>query len=99
MEDNSRAVSLYDTEKKQLIGVFKSIEISAKYLFTTYNDKKSARLSHSLSRKHKLLEGTIFDFPVAIRVANQTQIELLSNKGCYIVEEYPQRMNEKGQLK
>jgi hypothetical protein len=99
MEDNSKTISLYDTEKKQLLGVFKSIELSARYLFTNHSERHTSRMHHALSRKHKISHETIFDFPVAIRISNQAQKDLLGNKSCHIIQEYPQRMNDKGQVR
>ena len=99
MLDNNKIVSLYDTEQKKLIGVFNSIELSAKYLFANYREKHVNRVSNALSRKHKIIEETIFEFPVAIRIANPIQVKLIGNDACMINHDYPQRMNSKGQIK
>jgi hypothetical protein len=99
MQDNSRPVALYDTEQKKLIGVFKSIVIASKYLFENFQEKHANRVSNALCTKGKIIEGTIFKFPVAVRLANHAQILLLRNNACFINQEYPQRMNDKGQIK
>lgn len=99
MVDNTRTVALYDTEQKKLIGVFKSIVIASKYLFDNFQDKHISRVSNALNTKGKIVEGTIFNFPVAVRLANHAQILLLRNNACFINQEYPQRMDEKGRLK
>ena len=99
MLNNEKAVSIYDTEKKHLIGSFKSIELCAKYLFKNYHDKHATRLSHSLSKKHKILQDTIFDFPIAIRMINDAQRILLGNNACYIIQGYPERMTKEGRIK
>jgi len=99
MESNTYIVALYDTEQKRLIGVFRSIELASKYLFPTYLEKYAKRISNALSTKGKIIEGTIFEFSVAVRMANHAQILLLRNNACFINQDYPQRMDEKGRLK
>jgi hypothetical protein len=99
IDNNQKIVALYDTEQKRLIGVFRSVELASRYLFATYLEKHAKRVSGALNTKGKISAGTIFEFPVAVRMANHSQILLLRNNACFINHDYPQRMNEKGQLK
>lgn len=97
--NNQKIVALYDTEQKRLIGVFRSVELASRYLFPTYLEKHAKRVGNALSTKGKIIEGIIFEFPVVVRMANHAQILLLRNNACFINQDYPQRMNDKGQLK
>ena len=98
MISNQVAVALYNTEKKHLIGVFKSSKLASKYLFRSYKEVHADRINNALHAKGRVYEGIIFDYPVAVRPANQTQLLLLKDSACFINQEYPQRMNDKGQL-
>lgn len=97
--DNQKIVALYDTEQQRLIGVFRSIQLATKYLFPEYNENKAQRVGTALNTKGKIMKGTIFNHPVAVRMANHAQTLILRSNACFINQDYPQRMNDKGQIK
>jgi hypothetical protein len=61
------AIKLYNTEKKELIGIFKTNSLVGKYLFPLKGTTKSnSRISTTLKQNSRI-NNTIFPFPVAIR--------------------------------
>jgi hypothetical protein len=99
MLNNDTNVAIYDTVEKRLIGVFRTMELAGKYLYKEYSGKSAANVSNALYGKHRMIKDIIFDFPVAVRMANDIQRKLLGSSECFITQNYPQRMNEKGQIK
>jgi hypothetical protein len=89
MNDNQPIV-IYNTEKKEVIGVF-SIPIKAiKYLFedAVITEKNKSIFNYALKSKIKINE-TRFSFPVAARYANSVQAEMLGDKDFFILDGYP----------
>jgi hypothetical protein len=96
MLHNDTNVSLYNTDKKELIGIFRTIELASKYLFNLPIEKGSRRLRDRLKSKTKITELTNFDFPVCIRMASETQKEMLGFKECLIMGDYEVRLDSRG---
>lgn len=97
MLHNQLTVSIYDTSKKQLLGIFKSLEIASKYLYNIPTEAGSRRIKNALQSQARITLDTGFDFPVCVRIASQTQKEMLSDRECLILNEYEVRLNAKGQ--
>ncbi len=86
--DNVRAIALYNTEKQELMGIFSRISYAVKYLFKASSDTDQRRVYRALLSKAKI-EGTEFEFPVAVRYASKIHIELLDGKEFKIMGNYP----------
>lgn len=87
MKDN--IISIYNTEKKEFIGVFINYAVAARYVFNEKSTWNHNRIWHAFALKSRLKKNTIFDFPIAVRAANDKQIELLGDADYYISEPYP----------
>lgn len=87
--------SLYNTEKKELIGVFRNLALVSRYLFPNEGKYKYQRVYQSYSVKCKIHKGTIFNFPVTLRIANEKHLDILGDKDVYICPGYPDMSNAK----
>jgi len=85
-----RPIALYNTEKKELIAVFKYKILAARYIFEKYDCYKAQRVEESIKNLGCINKGTIFDFKVTFRYANSKQIELLGDKEYIIMDGYPE---------
>jgi hypothetical protein len=83
------SIALYNTNKKELIGVFRTFAVASRYVFSEASNWNSNRIWNAYHLRGKLHKNTIFDFPVAVRIANEKCLELLGNKDIYINDGYP----------
>ena len=81
--------SLYNTKKKELIGVFRTLAIASRYVFSEESTWNNTRMWNAYALKTKLHKKTKFDFPIAIRLANEKCSELLGKNDVYIADTYP----------
>jgi len=91
MENNlysEEPISLYNTDKKELIGIFTSFRSVAKYMFDHGYCHKEGALRLSLNRKAKILCDKL-KCTITLRYANATQKEQLEGKLYYIADDYP----------
>ena len=89
------SIALYNTQKKELIGVFRTFAVAARYVFSEASTWNSSRMWNAYSLKTKLHKHTIFNFPVAVRTANEKCMELLGGKDVYITDGYPRMSTRK----
>lgn len=89
-------ISAYDVTKKKLIGVFGSVSLCSRYLYSSNvkRENKYNYIRNALATKYRLRE-TILEVPVVLRHANRDQISLLKDKDFYIVQGYPQPYENK----
>jgi len=85
-----RPIALYNTEKKELFAIFRYKNHVARYIFEKYDCYKSQRIEESLSRLGCISKGTIFNFKVTLRYANDKQIEMLGDSDYFILYGYPE---------
>ena len=85
-----RPIALYNTEKKELVAVFRYKILAARYLFEKYDSYKASRVECSINNLGCISKGTIFDFKVTFRYANSKQIELLGDADYIITDGYPE---------
>lgn len=85
--NDSRPVSIYNIQKKELIAVFASPTIAIRYLYDTPSVSNKRSVYQYISRKVKM-KSTRFDFDVAIRYANEQQIKMLNGEDYKIMEGY-----------
>lgn len=87
---DDRPIVVYDTIKKQPIGIFSTHNLAIRYLYPNQDSgRKASSISHALKDKNKLSK-TIFDFKVCIRYANEEQTEILNNNKYKILNNYPE---------
>jgi hypothetical protein len=84
-----RPIALYNTEKKELIAIFKYKILAARYIFEKYDCYKAQRVEESIKNLGCINKGTIFDFKVTFRYANSKQIEMLGDSDYFITDGYP----------
>jgi len=84
-----RPVALYNTEKKELIAIFKYKIHVARYIFKKYDCYKAQRIESTMRCLGCISKGTIFDFKVTLRYANDKQIEMLGDNNYIILQGYP----------
>jgi hypothetical protein len=90
---NDTPIALYNSEKLELVGIFKTKTIIGKYLYEgiyegVKSQTKSSRVHVAISKKYQL-RNTRFEFPVALRYANKKQIEILGDQDAVIFKDYP----------
>lgn len=95
---NPRAIAVYNPEKKELVGIFRSGSIAARYLKPLKERGKTAtRILHCADNRYRMHDTIIGD--VAIRYANAQQVEFLKNNTkrglSWINEGYPKFNDEK----
>lgn len=81
-------IALYNTEKKELMAVFRSTAMASIFLYgngTTGRDRLRARMYDKVR-----IENTRFPFVVAARPANSKHMKLLADKDGIIFEGYPE---------
>lgn len=88
-------VSLYNTKKKELIGVFRNMAIAKRYLFSENSTWNNSRIWNAFLKKSRLHKNIIFEFPVAVRMANEKNLELIGDNEIYISENYPRMSDQK----
>jgi hypothetical protein len=82
-------VCLYNTDKKELIGIFKSLAIAKRYIFNEDSKWNNNRIFNAYAKRSRLHKNIIFDFPVAVRMARENHVALLGEKEIYISDGYP----------
>ncbi len=81
-------VAVYNSDKKELVGIFATQVLVGKYLFECGENYKSKKVNGALRYKSKL-SNTIFDFKVSLRYANESQVSLLSEMDFVMMDGYP----------
>lgn len=85
MTKDQTAIAVYNSDRKELVGIFCSGVLCAKYLFKQTSTRFKTKIWNGLRDKNKIKE-TVFDFNVVLRRANESQISELSDF-CYIIRD------------
>lgn len=95
---NERPVVIYNSEKQEVIGIFKTPLLAGRYLFPANetNHFKSQNILKAANRSGKI-SNSKFQFDVAVRYAKDNHIELLQDNFFVILPGYSQP--EKSQMK
>lgn len=88
-------VAIYNTRDKELIGVFRNMGIAGRYIFSEKSIYNNSRIWNAYLKNVKLHVNTNFDFPIAVRLAKDIHLQLLSNNPVYISDKYPQMTKQK----
>lgn len=82
--------ALYNCNKKELVGVFRTLPLIAMYISKTKDHTKLvSRLSRTWVKRGKMIRNTGLDFVITVRTATPSQERLVVNE-AYIVPSYPQ---------
>lgn len=81
-------IAIYNCEKKELIGLFKTVTFATRYLFNGAGGKKINSIMYALNSRRKITNSS-FNFSIAVRACTQEQKDLLSNHDFIIVNDYP----------
>lgn len=76
-------ISLYDVDKKKLIGVFSSITAASVYLYG--NKRKVSVIRNCLNRKGKLTT-TLLNISIAVRTSSSQHLQLLSGSNYLLIK-------------
>jgi hypothetical protein len=83
-----RPIAIYNAKKKELIGIFRYKVSVARYIYKNYNCDKSHYVEYCLKRNGRIIKDLVFDFKVALRYANELQIDMLGNREYIILNGY-----------
>lgn len=83
-----RPIAVYNTTKKELVGIFKYKCLVARYIYKIYNSNKNQNIENCLKKNGKIIKDLIFDFKIAVRYATDLQIEILGKKDFVILNNY-----------
>ena len=90
IKNDQKPVALYNCDKQELVGVFMTTQLAGKYLFPIgKTSQRVNRVAENLRTKRRIIKETIFDFPVAVRYANDLQVEMMQDKVFFIAPGYP----------
>ena len=88
-------VSLYNTDKKELVAIFRDMGIAGRYIFSHKSTYNSSRIWNAYIKNTKLHKNTNFDFPIAVRMAKGQALELLGENEFWISKAYPRMSDQK----
>ena len=83
-----RPIAIYNAKKKELIGIFRYKVSVARYIYKNYNCDKNHYIEYCLKRNGRIIKDLVFDFKVALRYANELQIDMLGNREYIILNGY-----------
>lgn len=88
-------VSLYNTDKKELVAVFRDMGIAGRYIFSHKSTWNNSRLWNAFLNNTRIKKNTNFDFPVVIRMAKGKSLELIGDNEVYISDNYPKMSDQR----
>ena len=93
MEQVQRPISLYNSDKKELVGVFFTQKLALKYIYGYKWASRSCYLWGAIAKKMVIRKNVLLGFPIAVRYANNEQIELLGDLDYIILNVYSDMFN------
>ena len=85
---NNCPVTVYNTDKKEVLGIFAMQSLVAKYLYPTTSRAMTSRVNSCIRNKSKIIQSK-FDFPITIRHSTIEQIKILGENKVLIMNDYP----------
>jgi hypothetical protein len=82
-------ISVYNTEKKELMGIYRNLNIVSVFVYGVKDPIYLKRLERALSNKYKIIKDTKFEHPVAIRSSSLEQKMTLGDLDGVTMEPYP----------
>lgn len=81
-------LSVYNSEKKELIGIFASMILVRKYFYPLGQRKESSKIRQSLMSRSRVY-CEFLNISIAVRHANDNQKKVLGDKPYIIMDGYP----------
>ena len=91
MKELRSSIVIYNTIKKEPIGIFSTKAMLCRYLFKENKIYHQSMLTYRLKNKTAIKKGIIFNFPIAVRYANIEQETLLNKEHFLILNNYPKK--------
>lgn len=85
---NSNIVSIYNADKKEIIGVFSTSMLAIRYLYDNPTTKDKSNFRSALKRKGRIYGNTLFEFPIAVRYATPQQVDDIGTNSYVILNNY-----------
>lgn len=83
-------ITLYDADKKKVIGIFKNVGLTGTYLYKGCAvEGRYGRVMHRVRSKTRVMNSPRLAIPIAVRYATPAQREQLGDKPCWVAEGYP----------
>jgi hypothetical protein len=86
LNENNTAITLYNPKKQELIGIFQTASMAARYLFA---DSVKARTVYSAATRKGRVQGTKLGYDVAVRFASEKHRADLGDKPYLVIRGYP----------
>ena len=84
---NETPIAVYNADKQQLVALFSSGALATKFIFGTKRPTKKGLTEYIQNRVRIAPCRTQHTFDIALRYANATQVEELSNSDCVLRDE------------
>jgi hypothetical protein len=81
-------ISVYNIDKKELVGIFASTSIAGCYVFGMFESRIRDRIQSGLTEKKRIYNSR-FDFPIAVRHSSNRHLQLLGLNHGVVFEGYP----------
>jgi len=91
MKEKENIYACYNADKQELFCIFRRARDLAKYLQRDYATKRfpASEISKCAHERRRIpASSCLLGFPVAIRIANPAQLELLGNEEVWVKEGY-----------
>lgn len=82
-------ISVYNTEKKELMGIYRNLNIVSVFVYGMKEPIYLKRLERALANKYKITKDTKFEHPVAIRSSSLEQRMMLGDLDGITMSPYP----------
>lgn len=87
--NDGRPIAIYNSIKKELIGIFSNVGLAAKYLNPADNRAIEPLIRAAALRNGSVLKSKL-KYKIAVRFANEIQRAELSNQDVVIKDGYPE---------
>jgi hypothetical protein len=91
----NKPVALYNSDKKELIGVFMTMNAAGRYLFPFASFNRTYQRVPDALRNRCGIRNSFLDCRVVVRVANKEQIATVENGVFRISDKYPEPAKDK----
>lgn len=85
--NQDQSVVLYNAEKQEIVGIFKTQGLTARYIFPLIGSTRTRRICDTLKLKTRICNSDL-GFKVALRFAKNEQLEILGDKDYVILNGY-----------
>ena len=87
MSEDSKAVAIYNADKKELVAIIGSMQLATKFIYGKYtNAKKYQNVHYAIAKKGRLVKNDL-GFVVACRNGNKEQVDMLGDKDYIIFDD------------